>query len=498
MFEINNKQYILKSSAQKTIDIFYKSGMGLCTGALSETGSRLKPSVLLEDAAPGFAACIDQDDIIHIICPARDGSIMYIYSEDGQWISDKINAGKECRDCYKFFSIVSLGKTLYFFYVREEKEKKVLLFQTKYRQNPAESQQEIDIIKPSAKFPYRLSVHSDTIYITYNNANEKYSQLGCRMYNRQKDNWSNFNVISSNKANIESGVISSVCDNQGNVHICWQKTTPLKCELVYSRKKSTSETWEEQTLASSPYNFFNASMLLLNNRSIVYWVRERNIFYCASEDGGNKWSNPKKYIFFSDKSLYCLQYLQNPSYRSLDIFINELPGTLEDGYKLSFIDDFLNERKEKDGAMNESQMLIVNTLKILTGNLDDQKKYIDRLKQKIDEIGQKQALSEMDLGILTEKLTSLNGDMMSMHSELEDMGHRINELEISNTIKAIEREKQSEPPSLEKQDESLKEAEQKQDYTSNPSQNSEKKRTLMAGGGFAGITPEYLWSLHKR
>ncbi|MCR4434740.1 MAG: hypothetical protein QHH06_03965 [Clostridiales bacterium] len=499
MFEISAKQYIFKSSDEQVQNVFFKPGVGLCTRTMSTANTWSEPSVLLEDAVPGFSACLDGNDTVHIFCQMKDGSLIHIRSSENEWKASQLQKGRSLKNYCKFLNVVSMEHTVYFFYVVEEAGKNLLLFQSKSGGNLPTPSQVITSLDYSKKSPYRVLVRGNDLYVFYSRTTGSWNQIGYQVYHEPENKWSPFYPLINNNKNEKVHLTSVLMDAQGRLHVCWQKTTPLKYELIYSRRDASSEIGKDYTVATAPSDFYNSSILSINGKIIVYWVRDKNIFYCISEDEGEKWSISKKYTSYSDALLYCIQYFQNSIDSGTELFTNELPGILAYGYKLGFIDDDSLERKERDRNMNDSQALIINTLKILTANVDDQKKLTDKLKHEMDEIEQRQRHSESELNKYIAKLDLIYPDITNIKTALNDIKNMLDRLKIS------EAKEQAEKVTVEE----LKEPDSSPDASNevnanSPSDETESKKNysrktaMIPGTGFAHITPEYLRSMGKK
>lgn len=470
MFQISKKQYIFQTSSGQVQNIFYKSNSGIYSSFLRGKNSWTEAAAVIKDTTPDFSACIDENDVIHIICQNTDGNIYHIYSRRGSWNLDEILKVKQPGFCIKHFYITTFDSTIFFFYVLEEKENKMLVFQTRDKRNMLSAPDLVSPIRIGANMSYRLLKYKNSLMVFYNRANKNDNGISYRTYIQSANRWSAPVDIPNEDKNEENEILSIVSDCRENIHISWQKASALKYELIYSQKAPAGELWDQKILAASPYSFYNSSILTIFDKVIAYWVRDRNIMYCISENSGEKWSGPKKYHFYPNKQLYCISYAENTGEDTTDTYFNELPGNFISGYILGFINDF-SVKKEKNEDMDELKSLVVNTLKVISSSIEDVKISVEELRQRLDELELMQKRKE------------------AQHNSFVPNPRRE---QPENALKSIPQEADI-PDSCEAENGTK---------PANTGRETEKvfpdNISILPGTGFTNITPEYLRNMNKR
>lgn len=360
MYNITRRQYILKLSSGQYLNIYYKLNTGLCFSKLTSSGAWTSPAVILKDALPGFSACLDTADNIHLLCQDDKSNILYISCKDGSWFSKPVSRNKRDEIYDKHPYIYSLNNKIYFFYVVESSEKKLLVYQA-YSEDGFTAPKVIDNVRKSTRTYTVLHDQNGTTFVFYVVKGEKSDTLRYRTLNADGDGWSDYFDISSGM-NLSSVHILSVSAGQaGDFHLSLQKASVQKYEIIYVNIPLCKEKQcSEAILTSSPYNFLNSSLLVKGNKIIIYWVREDNIFYCMSADNGITWSKPEKYSSFDRQLLYCTRLCSNDSENNMDVITTDIPAIISEGYQPAFINEL------KDRNVEDFEASILSAIKILT------------------------------------------------------------------------------------------------------------------------------------
>ncbi|HEX3030240.1 MAG TPA: hypothetical protein VHT34_13305, partial [Clostridia bacterium] len=83
MFNIDQKDYIVKLSNGKVINFFYQNGSGIHLRVLNNKGGWSDSEIVVSDTLPSFNLCTSSDDSIFLIYQNSRGDILYsVYSGD--------------------------------------------------------------------------------------------------------------------------------------------------------------------------------------------------------------------------------------------------------------------------------------------------------------------------------------------------------------------------------------------------------------------------------
>ena len=332
MYNIAGRQYILKMSSGHFINIYYKPNTGLCCRELTAGNSWTLPAIILKNALPDFSVCLDTADNIHLLCQDEKGSLVYIRYKDGTWLNILISRNRNIKNPY----ICKANEKLHLFYVVETSDKSILVYQT-FSEGCMYSPKVIDSVRKSSKSHTVLCDNNGTIYLFY--IIPTVDILYYRILDTGRDELSDFFDTGMNLSKIQLLSISG--DQNGDFHLCLQRTSVQKYELLYLNIRTGQEIPCNVTpLSSSPYNFLNSSLLVSNQKIIIYWVRENNLLYRMSYDNGISWSKPEKLGSFDMRLFYCTRYYANDSKDIMQTINADIPAMLSDGYQPAFMNEF--------------------------------------------------------------------------------------------------------------------------------------------------------------
>jgi hypothetical protein len=377
MYNINRRQYILKMSSGRYINIFFKPNAGLCCSELTANNAWTSPSIILKNALPGFSACLDTSDNIHLLCQDENSNLVYIRYKDGSWLSKLISRSKN----EKLPCILNPGKKVYLFYVVETSEKNLLVCQT-FSEGYLTFPKPIGYVRRSSK-PYTIvNGKSGTVHLFYPSPME--NTLCCKTLNADTDEWSDPVNINIGMNLSRTQILSVFRDQTGDFHLSLQETNVHKYELIYLRIPAGQETpYNEAVLSSSPYNFLNSSLLVLNKKIIIYWVREDNIIYCVSVDNGNSWSKPEKLGSFNIQLFHCTRFYSNDPKNNIDTINNDIPAMFSDGFQPAFINEFKANDVEIFETADYSTVKIIANIEEINRMANKTDNAIKKLEDKI-------------------------------------------------------------------------------------------------------------------
>jgi len=460
MFQINRNQYIFKQSTGEVLSVFYKQNSGIYYSTLNKENRWSLHTAVLKNTLPKFSACLDDEDVIHILCEDNNGIIHHAFFNNNDWQLESVLKSRNPVSYDKHLNVICSEGAVYFFYGLEYKGDCLLSFQVKKDNTvPISEPNVIDYIQKTSA-PYKvLKDRNNNIYVFYTRIENLHTCMGHRKYSALEGQWSCFYPVKMSKDyEGENEVLSAAVDYTSNIHLCVQRTASHKYELVYSRTNWDYEDWEkEKVLATSPSAFYNSSLSIIENKIIVYWVRENRIFYCSSQDSGGTWSKPQEYVFDSNKPFYCISYSFNEIIRRSYVYLNELPGNYSGGYKLGFINDIIQSKGELE-VMNTLETSITNTLKLTLKNLENLQ----------------QLVKEIDISV------------KDISNKIQDMEAR--QVQIEKDIKEF----------ITKQNTSGREAHEMKNRIEEAKETKKIDASVMSGAGFINITPEYLRNMKKK
>jgi hypothetical protein len=171
-------------------------------------------------------------------------------------------------------------------------------------------------------------------------------------------------------------LLSVARDSIQNIHLCRQRILPEKYELMHCfMNPLCKNTCDETILASSQYPFSNTSILAIGNKIIVYWVNEKSIMNCMSNDNGVTWSEPCEYCFSDSSPLTCFVYSSNYENSPYELYLNEIPGIYtKEGYKLAYISDL---------TVTTNAFDFIQVLKDLQNCMEETKKRVTELEKQV-------------------------------------------------------------------------------------------------------------------
>lgn len=381
MYNSNSKQFVFKKSNNEIIALTHGGKNGICYSSLTKKNNWTMPISLEKQAQESFSACMDAKDIIHIIYQNSHGNIFYIHLDENSIVTLPMLGSKYPSLYNKYFNIITVKNNIHCFYVLLHNNKYLLTHQVisnKEVKNP----QALGYINKN-NLPYAVQAsRAGDVYIFYqvpsaHNLQQQASayQIGYKRYSFSDQHWDEFTPISSSVINPNAGLKidypNVIIDNTDFIHLTYQKLVADRYELIYRQKPIEETAWSTETVIHTSLNpFDNSSIICINEKTIIFWVRNDIIYYSYSADKGNSWSKPNKYSFTVGKQLSCISYFTNDFYEVNRVVMNEIPGSFVNGLKLAFYDDLFStvtSSINKDGLRN----IISENLKALNNTLND-------------------------------------------------------------------------------------------------------------------------------
>lgn len=381
MYNFKNKNYVFKKSSNRMMALTYEIRNGLCYSSLTKKNSWTMPVSLEKHAQESFSACMDSKDIIHAIYQNSHGNIFYIRLDETSIVSLPMLGSKYPSPYNKYFNIMAVKNNIHCFYVLLHNNKHLLTHQTisnKEVNNP----QALGYINNN-NLPYAaFASNSGDVYVFFqtaatSNLQQRASsfQIGYKKYSSLNQTWEEFVPISASDLNSKTELKFDypcvIIDNTNLMHFSYQKLVADRYELAYRQKPIEENVWSTETIIHTSLNpFENSSIICIDDRVIIFWVRNDTIYYSYSADKGNSWSKPNKYNFPVGKQLSCISYITNDFYEVNRVISKEIPGSFINGLKLAFYDDLLSP-ENTNGNKDNARSIISDNLKAFNNTLND-------------------------------------------------------------------------------------------------------------------------------
>ncbi len=406
MFNYHNRQYIFRRSDGELWNFFHDMKQNICYQTLTRRRMWSSPVVLHRNTYKYFYVDMDRDDTFHILFQDNEGNIYYSRLGGQSIKSVPILNSKTPLVYNKQLFLAPFKSSVYIFYVLQH-ENSFLLGCQVLSGGKIGSPKVIDYVSGSSIPCSIIYDNSENLYAFYQSHDGKYLQLGYKKFTMAQKNWSDFTPITKYSGNCEYP--HGLMDENGVIHLCYQRRASKYFELIYQQKAPDKNLWSSETVIhSSPYSFENASVINSNGDIVVYWVRENTIYYSTGTQGGNMWSRPARLSFSTSRMLQCLCFKSNSARdNGTHLPPGIYPGSLSYGLQLAFYpgDDSGDISKQMSHPGNNNG----------DGNIDVKKLLMDAFKKmqgNIDEIREGLSLTKIELSKLTNSynqlLTELN------------------------------------------------------------------------------------------
>ena len=460
MYDYGKAHHILKTSSGKVYNIFYRDGFGILSSVLGRRNTWLTPAVVTKDCYPGFSACIDKDDRLHIVLQDKNGNLKHALYENEAWNLFSLLNSKNPSAYEKHPQAAAAGRNLLFFYVLKHAGRNLLSYQTeKYGEAPSPPKA-IDYIEVDG-IPFRVTVDRNEVYVFYRKSDGSKNPMGIRKFNLQEESWNEFKPVGWEAGDTE--FLTAEAGTDGTVHAIGRRKQADGYRMVHVLKKRGKESWEEEkTVALSPEPFTGCGHIAAGTSLLVFWLKEGAVWYSISENGG-VFSKAEKYAAGDSKNIFCFRYQSNAAEEPAGLRFSELPGTYTDGYRLGFHDLPLvkqaSSRDSKDpspreSAANPEAVEVKAVLEDLSLKIRGLEARIRQLEVDMDKYEIRSELSGSELTRLKTEMEHLR-KLEEHRLEMEDAGH------------------------------------------TSPSPAWEENKPVMPGAGFSQITPDYLKSMKK-
>lgn len=427
MYSIGNKQFIFKKSNGDIWSFFHDYKYGLCYNTLTKRNTWTNPVSLHKNAFQSFFVEMDINDRFHIVFQDNMGNINYSLMDKDSVNTVPVLNSKAPTAYNKHLYLVPFKNGIYFFYVLRQEGSPIFAYQVLSEEkisNPKVIDYVTDSICP-------CSVHTDksqNIYAFYQSTDGRHLQLGYKKYNMQRKLWNEFTPVTKYDGDCEFPRM--ITDSSGVMHLTYQRKTGKQFELVYQQKMPEKNIWSnEAVIHSSVHSFDDSSIFWVNDNVIIYWVRDDTIYYSLGTQSGNVWEKPLRYSFPTTHKLLCMSYKSNNPYEIDKIAIRDIPGSLAGGLKLAFYQ--LPSDNGENLSAEELRTLILDSLKLLKGGLEDLKDAEISLRDDLNKYGNKQKELEKDIVKYAVRMDAYESDssrIRLLSAKLEEIASELKEI----------------------------------------------------------------------
>lgn len=402
MFNYHNRQYIFRRSSGEIWNFFHDMNQDLCYQTLTRRRTWSSPVVLHKNTYKHFYVDMDRDGTFHILYQDNEGNIYYSRLGGQSIKSVPVLNSKTPMVYNKQLFLAPFKSSVYIFYVLHHDNSFLLGCQV-LSGGRISNPKVVDYVSGSSLPCSIVYDANENIYVFYQSHDGNFLQLGFKKLTKGQKNWSDFTPITKYNGNCEYP--HALIDENGVIHLCYQRRSSKYYELVYQQKAPDRNLWSpEIVIHSSPYSFENASILNSGGDIIVYWVRENTIYYSAGTQGGVMWARPARLSFPVSRMLQCLCFKSGSATdNSPHLPPGIYPGSLSYGLQLAFYpgdaqEDISKQASSQEDSREDVRKLLMDTFKKMQGN--------------IDEIREVLSLTKIELSKLTtaynELLTGLN------------------------------------------------------------------------------------------
>lgn len=434
MYSINNRQFVFKQSSGKLWNFCYDERLGLCYSILGRRNTWSDPVSLHKNVHRSFFIDIDAEDRFHILFQDKQGNIFYCRIDNENVKTIPVLNSKSVSSYDKHLYLIPYKNTVHFFYILYHNDTIILAHQL-LSEEKVNTPKVIDYVM-NGKCPYAVTYDkSDNIYVVYQAPDGKFAQLGYKKYTQAQKNWGDFIPITKYSGMNELPRV--ICDSNNTIHICYQRNSEKQYELIYQQKVVDKNIWSnEHIIFSSSYSFNEASIVYSNDNIVVYWVRDDIIYYSSSGDYGITWTKPARYAFIAGKQLLCVYYKPVNPYETEKIVPSNLPGSFINGLKLAFYQNPA-ESSNKNLSADDLKNMIVDSLKMLRGNVEELKESDSSIRDKVSNLYSMHQGMNKEFIKYSVKLNSIEEEINQIKQALSRLEKRSYESEIQDLKKEI-------------------------------------------------------------
>ena len=422
MYSSDNIQFVFKQSSGKVWSFYHDERLGLCYSTLTKRSTWSEPRVIQKSLHRTFFIDMDYEDCFHIIFQDKQGNI-FCYMIDNSNINTIPVLNSKSPSVYdKHLYLIPGKKSVHIFFIIEYNNHNILSHQTL----AAGSVSNPKVLDYVVKNPHPYSVVCDksgNMYIVYHVSDGKYTQLGSKKYIASQKSWGEFTPITRYTGNCE--LPRTVIDSTDIIHICYQRQNDKLFELVYQQKMPDRNIWtSEVVINTSQYAFKDFSVVIVNKKALVYWVRDNSIYYSSTGDNDSSFGRPLRYNFFNGRHLANIIYKSNDPIENEKISVKNIPGNFINGYNLAFLYD---SSSNNSITADELRSMLLDGFKTLKGSVEDIQESNISLDNKFSELAQAQQNLNKELTKYSLRLSLLENEL----SQLKGISQRL------DSVKAV-------------------------------------------------------------
>lgn len=423
MYNKSNRQYIFKQSNDKIWNFFHDERNGLCYSILTKRNTWSEPASLYKYAHKAFFVDMDEDDIFHILFQDMKGNIFYSRLSRQGYETKPILNSKIPTQYDKHLFLIPFKDEVHIFYMLQHNDNLILAHQL-LSGNSMGTPKVVDYVADK-DHPYSIINDSaGNINAVYQSSDGRNLQLGYKIYSLEKRMWSEFTPIT--KYNGDCEMPQLICDNSGMIHMSFQRRSNRQYELVYMHKMPGKNTWSDSmVIHSSAYAFNNSSIVNIDGKIIISWVRDDVTYYSYSLDAGSTWTKPARYNFPTGKQLLCMSYKSNAAHERDKIQAPYIPGSYIGGLKLAFYNDVLSTSSANISA-DELRNMLLDSLKYLKSTVEDLKEFRANTEDTLTKMSSFQQEVDKEIVKSTVKLNMLENEINRLKEQLNFIASRMN------------------------------------------------------------------------
>ncbi len=401
------RNHIFRQSSGKVFNFFYSAEGFICYSYLAGRNfwSRAE-KIAGPGIGSGFDAAMDSGDNFHIAWQDSHGNIIYTYINCSAETDLKPEApvtaltSKNPSPYDKHIRILAEDKDPALLYILQHGDDRFLGYQQVIAGIPA-MPSIIDYI-PADSYYAPLYAPAGTLKIFYNLFDGNYMQVGYKKHTGSQKRWSSFIPVTNHSGNCR--FISAIPDRNGNVHIIYERHTENKYELAYDKEIISGSGWTgPKILSVSDNRFEDASVAVINQKVLAYWIRDKNIMYASYGASGETWTKTAKYPFVQGNHLLARYTANNPVEGDKAPVCTTLPANLEIGLKLAFVGEIFPDPEVI--TAEDFKELITSTFKAL--------------KQKIESLNRNEAAIKSEIESIKSHLRNVSQETSNISQKLQ-------------------------------------------------------------------------------
>jgi len=418
MFNRNDKHYIFKQSNDRIWNFFHDEKNGLCYSILTKRSTWSEPASLFKNANKDFYVDMDSDDVFHILFQDSKGNIFYSrLSSQGTETKPILNS-KVPTQYNKHLFLIPLRDDIHTFYVLYHNENMILAHQI-IGNGSMGTPRVVDYVADK-DHPYSIICdNAGNIDVVYQSSDGRHLQLGYKRYSREKKAWSEFTPITKFNGTCEFPQLIS--DSSGMIHMSFQRCSNRQYELVYMHRMPGKTTWSDSMVVhSSSYPFINSSIVNVDGKLSIFWIRDETTYYSYSVDAGSTWSKPARYNFPTGKQLFCMSYKSNASHEAGKIQAPCVSGSYVGGLMIAFYPDVLSASSASISA-DELRSMLLDSLKYLKSSVQELKQAETNTCDVLSKLTSSQQETEKELVKNSVKLNILENEINKLKEQINNI-----------------------------------------------------------------------------